>query len=76
MMVAHRKTKVLVTNLCTFLGECKAFVGLIDVLYTVLSTSPVVFHVVQLFLEPYAVPQVLAAFEAFPLSPDYSVHPF
>ena len=33
---------------------------LIDVLYTVLSALPVVSHVVQLFLEPYAVSQVLA----------------
>ena len=49
---------------------------LFDVLYTVLSTLPVISHVAQLFLEPYAVSQVLAFFEAFPLSPDYSVHPF
>ena len=41
---------------------------LIDVLYTVLSALPVVSHVVQLFLEPYAVFQVLAFSEAFPLS--------
>ena len=33
---------------------------LIDVLYTVLSALPVVSHVVQLFLEPYGVSQVLA----------------
>ena len=44
---------------------------LIDVLYTVLSALSVVSHVVQLFLEPYAVSQVLAFFEAFPLSPGY-----
>ena len=48
---------------------------LIDVLYTVLSALPVVSHV-QLFLEPYAVSQVLAFSEAFPLSPGYPVHPF
>ena len=44
-------------------------------LYTVLSALPVVSHV-PLFLKPYAVSQVLAFFEAFPLSPGYSVHPF
>jgi len=76
MTVAHRKTKVLVTNLCTFLGECKAFVGLVDVLYTVLSTLPVISHVAQLFLEPYAVSQVPTFFKAIPLSPAYSVNPF
>ena len=43
---------------------------------TVLSALPVVSHVVQLFLEPYAVSQVLAFSEAFPLSPGYPVHPF
>ena len=41
---------------------------LIDVLYTVVSTLPVVSHVVQVLLEPYAVSQVLTFFEAFPLS--------
>ena len=49
---------------------------LIDVLYTVLSALPVVSHIVQLFLEPCVVSQVLAFFEAFPLSPGYPVHPF
>ena len=33
-------------------------------LYTVLSALPVVSHIVQLFLEPYAVCQVLAFFKA------------
>ena len=49
---------------------------LIDVLYTVLSALPVVSHVVQLFLEPYAVSQVLAFSEAFSVSPGYPVPPF
>ena len=49
---------------------------LINVLYTVLSALPVVSHVVPLFLEPCVVSQVLTFFEAFPLSPGYSVHPF
>ena len=71
----------------SLLGECKAFVGwaqrAVELLHTkrvliltLLSALPVVSHVVQLFLEPYAVSQVLTFFEAFPLSPGCSVHPF